>query len=405
MLNQDSKLTVGLITSSSLPMLGGAEIGLHNIALHLLSKGHKPILFTSWSHAKRLKQQQWHLSYDVVAFPPKILSLIQLYPKIALFLGHLLLQYWRKKYAIDIWHGTFGYPIGVLLGASFLKKSFPYIIRCVGDDIQRMPDIHYGMRLDSKVNHLFEQYFIHAPLFIATTKTIKKEYLNLSLDKNNIYMLSNGVDVERLNKKNLEYDIRKSCGFSDDDYVLLALGRNHPKKNFQMAINMFHSISATYKQQYKLKLLVAGYDVGSLRQYTQNDSSIGIIDTKEYSKNTNLNFPDDLIVCCYQQSNIFLMTSLIETFGVVLIEAMAAGLPIISTKIPGCIDVVRNGKDAIVIESGAEEELQQAVKMLVENKKLYEEYKDKSLKRAKAFCWDIIVDGYVDAYNKTIRKQ
>ena len=42
-------MNIGLITSSSIPNVGGAEIGLHNIALELKRNGHNPILFTSYS--------------------------------------------------------------------------------------------------------------------------------------------------------------------------------------------------------------------------------------------------------------------------------------------------------------------------------------------------------------------
>ena len=53
-------MNIGLITSSSIPNIGGAEIGLHNIALELKRNGHNPILFTSYRHRSNLIKTNWN---------------------------------------------------------------------------------------------------------------------------------------------------------------------------------------------------------------------------------------------------------------------------------------------------------------------------------------------------------
>ena len=70
-----------------------------------------------------------------------------------------------------------------------------------------------------------------------------------------------------------------------------------------------------------------------------------LIDTEVQFKTNSKEVPSDFILCCYQQSNL-LMTSLIESFGIVLVEAMAANLPIITSNVDGCKDIIRNGNMA-----------------------------------------------------------
>ena len=69
-------LTIGLFSSSFLPQIGGVEVGLHNIANQLISKGYKPIIITSFSHTLNLKKMKIKLPYKVIAYPPKIFFLI-----------------------------------------------------------------------------------------------------------------------------------------------------------------------------------------------------------------------------------------------------------------------------------------------------------------------------------------
>ena len=66
----------------------------------------------------------------------------------------------------------------------------------------------------------------------------------------------------------------------------------------------------------------------------------------------------------------------------VTIEAMAFGLPILISKSKGNIDVVRNGKDAILYENDAMENLAFEMQKILNDKKIYDFYKLKSFKRA-----------------------
>ena len=59
--------------------------------------------------------------------------------------------------------------------------------------------------------------------------------------------------------------------------------------------------------------------------------------------------PATALVALYQAADVFVFPSLIETFGIVIVEAMAAGLPIIVSDAPGCRDVVRHGEDGMMV--------------------------------------------------------
>ena len=56
---------------SFIPSIGGAEVGLHNICLKLIKKGHLPFVITSYSHYKKQKIMGLALPYKVIPLPQK----------------------------------------------------------------------------------------------------------------------------------------------------------------------------------------------------------------------------------------------------------------------------------------------------------------------------------------------
>ena len=95
-----------------------------------------------------------------------------------------------------MWHGTFCHPIGTLLGYHNLKTKNKFVLRAVGEDIQVMPEINYGMRLNSIVDNLIKKYIHQSDYLIATTETVRQEYLKLGIKKKKIKKISNGIDLK-----------------------------------------------------------------------------------------------------------------------------------------------------------------------------------------------------------------
>ena len=151
-------LIVAMPIGSFLPAQGGAEVGLHNIALRLIEKGHRPIIITSYTHYKLLKKKKWILPYKVISLPPGASSFLELNQKLGFFIYDTYFKYVQWRFEIDIWHVTIGYPLGVAMTHYAKNNKVKYLIRCVGEDIQSIPNINYGMRLNKKKNDIINYY-------------------------------------------------------------------------------------------------------------------------------------------------------------------------------------------------------------------------------------------------------
>ena len=87
------------------------------------------------------------------------------------------------------------------------------------------------------------------------------------------------------------------------------------------------------------------------------ENFIKLIEPKKKSKNTSKDFklPSSEVFSLYKQSNVFLMPSLIESFGIVTVEAMSFGLPVVINNSSGNRDIVRNGKDGYLFNNSENE--------------------------------------------------
>ncbi|MBM7709267.1 glycosyltransferase [Enterococcus lemanii] len=83
----------------------------------------------------------------------------------------------------------------------------------------------------------------------------------------------------------------------------------------------------------------------------------------------------------YKESSIFISTSRIEGFGVVILEAMEYGLPIVSTPTSGSKEILNNGEFGFITSDFTEKEIADKLFMLINNYNLRKEYQEKSLKR------------------------
>ena len=107
-------------------------------------------------------------------------------------------------------------------------------------------------------------------------------------------------------------------------------------------------LQKSYVKTKKFKLLIYGSGINKLSSTVKDNKLeifIKLIEPKK-SKNTSKDFklPSSEVFSLYKQSNVFLMPSLIESFGIVTVEAMSFGLPVVINNSSGNRDIVRNGK-------------------------------------------------------------
>lgn len=185
------------------------------------------------------------------------------------------------------------------------------------------------------------------------------------------------------------------CGYDDDTYkrikgvqrfddTLLAVGRRFFQKNFDMT---FRAWRAMGDKRPTLQLFGVEPDMVKLDKK---------ITYREKPSNEQVNK-------LYNQSTVFVQTSRHEGFSLPILEAMAAGCPVICTDAHGNRDFCTNGKNCIIVEHDDIVGLTRSLNRLFKNKGLRDKLAQEGLKTAKKYRWGVVMDK-VEAFYKEVAK-
>jgi glycosyltransferase involved in cell wall biosynthesis len=397
--------TIAMPISSFLPNLGGAEVGLHNIACKLVERGKRPVVMAPAPHVKRLAREGWQLPYPVEAMPPKVWSLLRRAPWLGFWVMDRFFARMQKQYGFDFWHCTMGYPTGITLVHFAQRRSdIRYLVRCAGEDIQRDVHISYGARLDPKIDNLVRTYLSRAQLLTAISDSVADEYRAIGVEESRIRHIPNGVDLSRFEGAVDRRAIRARHGLDPDGFLFLSVGRNHPKKNYVTLIEAAALLATDAGDPSPFQLAIVGNDVGELATaieahgLTERISLISQIGGETVVGQPQLPAPD--LIDLYRAADAFVFPSLLETFGVAIVEAMAASLPVIVGDSPGCRDVVRRDRDGLLVSPHDPRAIAHAMMMLLTNETKRHALAESASARARDFSWDRVVETYTTLYDE-----
>ena len=176
------------------------------------------------------------LNYDLIPYPANAWSYFKRSARLAFLINRLALARLQRRHRFDLWHGVVTYPTGVCLinwqeHAASKGKSTPYLVRSVGDDVL-VSGQEVGLRRDPKVESLIRSTIPQVRMMIALSETMRREYLRIGVPAERLTIIPNAVDLARFNEPTRPEETRALYGLVRDSFVFLAVGRNHPQKDY-----------------------------------------------------------------------------------------------------------------------------------------------------------------------------
>ena len=215
---------------------------------------------------------------------------------------------------------------------------------------------------------------------------VYSSYIENEIDRNKLFYLPLGVDTSYYYPKGelgTIYDYRKSS------FKILFVGNVNPEKGAHLLIEAL-KISGVRNCEIIFN--------GALPAYFQNtfkNSCNSLI-----ARNITIRIEPGDPKKNYIYSSLFVLPSVHESFGMVVLEAMASGLPILVSSSVGAKDCVQNGKNGFIFESKNVKELAQRIDFFYSNRQLIQDYGLHSLEQAKEYDWNIIGGKFI-AFIKT----
>jgi len=161
-----------------------------------------------------------------------------------------------------------------------------------------------------------------------------------------VQVLHPGVATRRFatcHKNEVKAAAKVGFGLSSSDTVLLFVGMNFEVKRLQLVMEALATLGRPVLEARKLKLLVIGK--GDIARYSRLAAALGI------ASNVCFAGVQTDMVRTYAAGDVLVMPSRMDTFGLVVLEALAAGLPVILTERVGAVDVVRSTGCGIVLDA------------------------------------------------------
>ena len=392
-----NSLKIAFLSTLPLAGIGGAEVFLYNISQRMLGRGHNVHIYTRIRLKHFLKDIQFYsdLPVNTHVLPPAIGRTFNRFP----FLGKQYIRFLQSIHRYDAWIIIGAYPDAYI--ASSLAGVAPLILRTHGSDIQIDSDIGHGMRLDPRINDRTIFAVNKMDRVIAMTKTIHAEYLNMGVPESNIVDIPNGVDVPRFQSMR-EYDqVRKAYGISEDSFFILTVGRNDPKKGF----DAIPSIAKVLKQRgvrFDWRIVGRGTDEldPALCKAGVSDSvhtlpEIGPSLSRDVS-DRSYQIPGDDLIALFQAADVFVFPSRLELFPQVVIQAMAANLPVVTTDAPGCGDVTEHNVNGLIAPPDDVEQFADHIISVTTHHSLRDRLIAGGLRKARESDWPRIVLAYED---------
>jgi glycosyltransferase involved in cell wall biosynthesis len=396
-------LSIAHVTASFLPVVGGLEVAVHAIAERQAARGHAVTVFCParfWWAMRRT------VNFRLLPLPPRF-GAMQMDAFRAGRPPSMIHAHWftalQHVMGFDIWHLHMAMPTAFVAAPGIARTGAPWLITCHGADIQVDRRSGYGYRLIPGVEAAVIETLRRAPLVTAVSGSIRSEFESLGVDPARIRDVPNGISLDRITRLPADREaIRATLGAASDDVVMLTVGRNHPKKGFDLIPPALALLDRD--KPWKFVLVGRGNDaIGrQLHELGLGERITVIAEIGTGASPGSSSFPSDALIALYKSADIFLFPTRIESFGIVTAEAMAAGLAVVTTDVPGSRDIVRHGFDGLLVPPDDPAALAGALGRLLDDPALRARLAREAIDSAASYDWPVVVDGYHACYEELV---
>jgi phosphatidylinositol alpha-mannosyltransferase len=208
-------------------------------------------------------------------------------------------------------------------------------------------------------------------------------------------IIPNGIDVNRFGGDH----VRPLEQYADGRLNILFVGRLDPRKGFRYLLRAFPLVKEELPQA---RLIVVGAyrkkEMSSFLHYTREHHLTGVKFVGRVS--------DEELPRYYRSSHVFCAPSTgFESFGIVLLEAMAAGTPTVASNIPGYRDLLEDGREGFLAEPKNERSLAEAIIRILKDPAMQQRMGAQGRAKAPQYSWRQVALRVLDYYQELLNRK
>jgi glycosyltransferase involved in cell wall biosynthesis len=239
-----------------------------------------------------------------------------------------------------------------------------------------------SIRLMMKLYDAFAGWLLRKVCWRVVCKTNASQQYMLKKGYRDIRVIPIGVNTS------LFYPDKR---WGKDHFEILCVGKLIELKNYPLILETFYHLC---KFNPRVRLTIIG--TGPCKSQILN-----LIEEKRLAKRVSLieKVPNNIIRRYYSKADLFLLFSKVEIFGMVILEAMACGCPVVATPIPGALDVIVDGENGLMIRDADPAVIAKRIDSVLRNNALLSSMKKKAFETAtEKYSWQHIARQYYQVY-------
>lgn len=380
------KLNIAFYTDSYLPGVDGVVTSILNSKAELERRGHKVYIFASANPKLKKKYERKDVFlYDGAPFKPYPQYNVAFFPYNSVFK--------LNELDIDLIHAHTPMVMGFagMMGAKLsnvpLVGSFHTMITNKPVIESYYPKNRHIKRLAAGAMTKYIKFFYKTcDQVIAPTATVGS-FLRKS-GVHNVSIVPNSIDTDIFNPRANGAGVRRRLGIRPDAKVILYLGRLSKEKKVETLLKA----AAKLIKKYDDVQLVIGGTGPAEHHYMEIARRLGINHRTKFIGFVS----ESMLPQLYASADVVCLPSTFETQGIVMIEAMAVGTPVVGADFLAIKEMIHNGKNGEKFRPGDYADCSKKIEKVLNNT---EHYKHSAIETAERFSKKKVADSLIEVYN------
>lgn len=351
-----SKMKIGMFTDTFLPQRNGVVTSICNIGKTLEREGHNMVVFTP---GQGLRDSGFGRVSGFEVYQLRGFRFAP-YPEFRVCIPTIGSWVEIVKRGMDLVHSKTPFQIG-LVAKRFSKKFHVPIIGTLDTPIQdyvhyipifgRMPVTEPFLK---RIARRYARWFYNFCHIVTVPSETTREELIKAGCRKRIEVLSNGVDMKRYNPRNRSQGLRERL-CPRGECLILHVGRITREKGVLKLVKAAKALEG--KAEFKLVMVGRGPYLKRLQDIVKAEGIKSVVFSGFVGEGDLPKY--------YASADLFVTASTVETQGIVLLEAMASGLPVIGADAGAVPELVKHGKNGYLFMPGETEDLAERMEELI----------------------------------------